>query len=38
MPNTPIFAIARIAGWGAHYAEEIGEPPVRFRGVATPAR
>lgn len=36
--NTPIFAIARIAGWGAHYAEEIGEPPVRFRGVATPAR
>ncbi|HYN31301.1 MAG TPA: citrate/2-methylcitrate synthase [Ilumatobacteraceae bacterium] len=37
-PNTPIFAIARIAGWGAHYAEEIGEPPVRFRGVATPGR
>ena len=37
-PNTPIFAIARIAGWGAHYAEEIGEPPVRFRGVATSAR
>ncbi len=37
-PNTPIFAIARIAGWGAHYAEEIGESPLRFRGVATPAR
>jgi citrate synthase len=37
-PNTPIFAIARIAGWGAHYAEEIGEPPVRFRGVATTTR
>lgn len=37
-PNTPIFAIARIAGWGAHYAEEIGEAPVRFRGVATPVR
>ena len=36
--NTPIFAIARIAGWGAHYAEEIAEPPVRFHGVATPAR
>jgi citrate synthase len=37
-PGTPIFAIARIAGWGAHYAEEIGAPPVRFRGVATPVR
>ena len=37
-PGTPIFAVARIAGWGAHYAEEIGEPPVRFRGVATPTR
>ncbi len=37
-PNTPIFAIARIAGWAAHYAEEIAESPVRFRGVATPAR
>lgn len=30
----PIFAIARIAGWGAHYAEEVAEPPVRFRGLA----
>lgn len=37
-PNTPIFAVARIAGWGAHYAEEISEPPVRFRGVATTTR
>jgi citrate synthase len=37
-PNTPLFAVARIAGWGAHYAEEIAEPPVRFRGVAHPVR
>jgi citrate synthase len=34
--STPIFAVARIAGWGAHYAEELSERPVRFRGVATP--
>jgi citrate synthase len=33
--STPIFAVARIAGWGAHYAEELNERPVRFRGVAT---
>lgn len=37
-PGTPIFAVARIAGWGAHYAEEIEESPVRFRGVARPLR
>lgn len=37
-PDTPIFAVARIAGWGAHYAEEVAERPVRFRGVATPLR
>lgn len=35
-PSTPIFAVARIAGWGAHYAEELHERPVRFRGVSTP--
>jgi citrate synthase len=35
-PATPIFAVARIAGWGAHYDEELNERPVRFRGVATP--
>ena len=35
-PATPIFAVARIAGWGAHYGEELNERPVRFRGVATP--
>lgn len=35
-PDTPIFAVARIAGWGAHFAEEVAERPVRFRGVAGP--
>lgn len=29
-----IFAIARIAGWAAHYMEELEEPPVRFRARA----
>ena len=37
-PDTPIFAVARIAGWAAHYDEECAERPVRFRGVATPRR
>jgi citrate synthase len=36
-PDTPVFAIARIAGWAAHFAEELDERPLRFRGVATPA-
>ena len=36
---TAIFAIARIAGWIAHAAEEYDEPPLRFRGRAVrPAR
>lgn len=35
-PETPIFAVARIAGWAAHYAEEVDERPLRFRGVARP--
>lgn len=32
--DAPIFAVARIAGWSAHHDEEIGERPVRFRGLA----
>jgi citrate synthase len=32
--DAPIFAVARIAGWAAHYDEELAEPPVRFRGLA----
>ncbi|HSP27130.1 MAG TPA: citrate synthase [Ilumatobacteraceae bacterium] len=36
--DTPIFAVARIAGWAAHFAEELDERPLRFRGVATPVR
>jgi citrate synthase len=35
-PDVPIFAVARIAGWAAHFAEELDERPLRFRGVATP--
>lgn len=31
--RVPLFAVARIAGWAAHYAEEVEAPPVRFRGV-----
>ena len=37
-PDTPIFPVARIAGWAAHFDEECAERPVRFRGVATPRR
>jgi citrate synthase len=35
-PETPLFAVARIAGWAAHYDEELDEAPLRFRGVARP--
>jgi citrate synthase len=35
-PDTPLFAVARIAGWAAHYEEELAEAPLRFRGVARP--
>lgn len=33
--DCPLFAVARIAGWIAHHAEELDERPVRFRGLAT---
>ncbi|MGH8979404.1 MAG: citrate/2-methylcitrate synthase, partial [Acidimicrobiales bacterium] len=29
-----IFAVARVAGWAAHYMEELCEPPLRFRARA----
>ncbi len=29
-----MFAVARVAGWAAHYLEELGERPVRFRARA----
>lgn len=32
--SVPLFAVARIAGWGAHYDEELAAPPVRYRGLA----
>lgn len=32
--DAPIFGIARIAGWAAHYDEELAERPVRFRGLS----
>jgi citrate synthase len=32
---TAIFAVARVAGWIAHAAEEYDEPPLRFRGRAS---
>jgi citrate synthase len=32
--DTPIFAVARIAGFAAHLAEETDERPVRYRGIA----
>jgi citrate synthase len=35
-PDTPLFAVARIAGWAAHYDEELEEAPLRFRGIARP--
>lgn len=31
--EAPLFAVARLAGWGAHYDEELAERPVRFRGL-----
>lgn len=32
--DAPIFAVARLAGWAAHFDEELTEAPVRFRGLA----
>lgn len=32
--DAPVFAVARVAGWAAHYDEELGERPVRFRGLS----
>lgn len=32
--QVPIFGVARLAGWAAHCVEELGERPVRFRGLA----
>ena len=26
-----LFAVARVAGWVAHYLEELGEKPLRYR-------
>jgi citrate synthase len=34
--DASLFAIARIAGWAAHYEEERSERPVRYRGITTP--
>ena len=34
--DASLFAVARIAGWAAHYEEEKSERPVRYRGITTP--
>ena len=36
LPDTgrTIFAVARVAGWTAHYLEELTERPLRFRARA----
>jgi citrate synthase len=33
-PDIPLFAIARLAGFAAHLAEELTERPLRYRGLA----
>jgi citrate synthase len=35
--DVPLFALARMAGWAAHYDEELGERPVRYRGITRPS-
>jgi citrate synthase len=33
-PDVPVFAVARLAGFAAHLAEELTERPLRYRGLA----
>jgi citrate synthase len=33
-PDAPVFAVARLAGFAAHLAEELAERPLRYRGIA----
>ena len=35
--DAPLFAIARLAGFAAHFDEELGERPLRYRGLARSA-
>ena len=35
--DAPLFAIARLAGFAAHYDEELAERPLRYRGLARSA-
>jgi citrate synthase len=32
--DAPLFAVARLAGFAAHFDEELGERPLRYRGMA----
>ena len=34
IPVSDLFAVARVAGWAAHYMEELTERPLRFRARA----
>jgi citrate synthase len=36
--DAPIFAMARLAGWAAHFDEERSERPLRYRGLTTRRR
>lgn len=33
--DIPLFAVARVAGWVAHFVEELTARPLRYRGLAT---
>jgi len=35
--DAPLFAVARLAGFAAHFDEELGERPLRYRGMARAA-